>query len=202
MQSTLHTVYTLRQVLTEMKIYSIARQVILTGLFSKTTTFAIIFSLSRIILISVIALVAAGTLYESILLSKGYDLIERRRSSRVDKSDIDQVKNAFSYDGKNMEMYKISQDNNNISVNGLKESPTSVAKSTRGLNILTRFLICFGLKQNISVIMNVDKTPKDSLNFVHGLRLFSLLWTILVHTYLQLFAVGENRVRLNDNIDF
>jgi hypothetical protein len=29
---------------------------------------------------------------------------------------------------------------------------------------------------------------------VHGLRLYSLLWTILVHTYLQVFTIGENRV--------
>lgn len=29
---------------------------------------------------------------------------------------------------------------------------------------------------------------------IHGLRVFSLLWTILVHTYLQSFFIGENKV--------
>lgn len=155
-----------------------------------------IYFVHRIIVLCVISLIIVGTLYESVLLSKGYDLTERRRSSRIDKSDIDQVKNAFSFDGKNMEMYKISQENNNVQMGAFKENINAVEKSTRNLNLATRVLICFGLKQNLKTIMNVDKTSKDSLNFVHGLRLISLLWTILVHTYLQLFAVGENRVRL------
>uniref|UniRef100_A0A1A9W274 Nose resistant-to-fluoxetine protein N-terminal domain-containing protein n=1 Tax=Glossina brevipalpis TaxID=37001 RepID=A0A1A9W274_9MUSC len=30
---------------------------------------------------------------------------------------------------------------------------------------------------------------------VHGLRVISVLWTILVHTYLQIFSIGENRFR-------
>lgn len=37
-------------------------------------------------------------------------------------------------------------------------------------------------------------TQSESIACIHGLRVFSMFWTILVHTYLQLFAISENRV--------
>lgn len=78
--------------------------------------------------------------------------------------------------------------------------------------IFTKFLLCFSLISNGKAIMCL-KTPskvdnsspslpyftitipfQDSLTSIHGIRLFSLLWTIMVHTYLQFFALSENRV--------
>lgn len=40
---------------------------------------------------------------------------------------------------------------------------------------------------------------KSQTSCVHGLRVISVLWTIMVHTYLQLFNIGENRVNINKN---
>lgn len=59
---------------------------------------------------------------------------------------------------------------------------------------LRRFILCFAFGSNARTILNVE-AAEESLTCVHGIRFFSLLWTIMVHTYLQLFAVGENKVR-------
>lgn len=144
--------------------------------------------------VAVVILIILASIYESFLLGRGFDLTERRRSSRVKKSDIDQIKKSgFIVDGKSMEMYRIGRENNNVQH---KEScDPQLDKTTTNLSIFSRVLICFGLKENVKVILNVDPVSNDALTFVHGLRLLSLLWTVMVHTYLQLFAVGENRVR-------
>lgn len=92
-----------------------------------------------------------------------------------------------------MEMYRIGHENNNVQQKETRNP--QLEKTTTNLSIFSRVLICFGLKENVKVILNVDPVSNDALTFVHGLRLLSLLWTVMVHTYLQLFAVGENRVR-------
>uniref|UniRef100_A0A336M422 CSON009464 protein n=1 Tax=Culicoides sonorensis TaxID=179676 RepID=A0A336M422_CULSO len=158
--------------------------------------FILVMVVSILVIITIVA-----SIYESILLGKGYDLVERRRSSRVKKVDIDQIKKNGATDTgtKHMEMYRMGQENNNVDVSAIKNGKhlnmdnNHIEKSTRNLNIFSRFLICFGLRGNMSSICNVERSDADALTCVHGMRLFSLLWTIMVHTYLQLFAVGENR---------
>lgn len=141
-------------------------------------------------------LIILASIYESFLLGRGFDLTERRRSSRVKKTDIDQIKKSgFVVDGKGMEMYRIGHENNNFQKEA--RSDAQIEKTTTNLSIFSRVLICFGLKENVKVILNVDPVSNDALTFVHGLRLLSLLWTVMVHTYLQLFAVGENRVSIS-----
>lgn len=106
-----------------------------------------------------------ASIYESVLLGKGYDLVERRRSSRVNKRDIDQIKKngATGTGSKHMEMYRIGQENNNVEVNAVKNrkhlsNGNQIERSTRTLNIFSRFLICFGLRGNLQSICNVDKS--------------------------------------------
>ncbi|KAJ6631744.1 Nose resistant to fluoxetine protein 6, partial [Pseudolycoriella hygida] len=33
----------------------------------------------------------------------------------------------------------------------------------------------------------------ESVSCIHGMRVFSMLWTIMVHTYLQTFGISENK---------
>ncbi|XP_055548848.1 O-acyltransferase like protein isoform X2 [Wyeomyia smithii] len=61
------------------------------------------------------------------------------------------------------------------------------------IGIVSKILLCFAVGPNSKTILSVDRANEDSITCVHGLRVYSLLWTIMVHTYLQLFAVGENR---------
>jgi hypothetical protein len=55
--------------------------------------------------------------------------------------------------------------------------------------VLPQLLLSFSAIRNSHKILNCD-TPEDSLTSVHGLRFFSLAWVILVHTYLQVFAIA------------
>ncbi|XP_063709140.1 uncharacterized protein LOC134837684 [Culicoides brevitarsis] len=110
-----------------------------------------------------------ASIYESILLGKGYDLVERRRSSRVHKRDIDQTKKTTT-ENKQMEMYRMGQENNNIDVNAVKSGKPmknghEIELSTRSLNIFSRFLICFGLRGNMQSICNVEKSDPVRIFF-------------------------------------
>ncbi|XP_050071838.1 O-acyltransferase like protein [Anopheles maculipalpis] len=101
--------------------------------------------------------------------------------------------------GDTLEMHKINvESNNNVSGGGNgQQSPAADGlyskerKETRFS--LHRILACFDVGPNAASILSVERAGEDSLTCVHGLRLYSLLWTVLVHTYLQLFAVSENR---------
>ncbi|XP_017850031.1 uncharacterized protein LOC108604972 [Drosophila busckii] len=56
-----------------------------------------------------------------------------------------------------------------------------------------QLLLCFALQTNAKAILNIDKTKETHTSCLHGLRVFSVLWTMMVHTYLQMFAIGENK---------
>lgn len=42
---------------------------------------------------------------------------------------------------------------------------------------------------------------QESVSCIHGMRVFSMLWTIMVHTYLQTFGISENKVNYDFNAD-
>ncbi|TDG39414.1 hypothetical protein AWZ03_014168 [Drosophila navojoa] len=56
-----------------------------------------------------------------------------------------------------------------------------------------QLLLCFALQTNAKAILNIDKNKETHTSCLHGLRVFSVLWTMMVHTYLQMFAIGENK---------
>uniref|UniRef100_T1GEG7 Uncharacterized protein n=1 Tax=Megaselia scalaris TaxID=36166 RepID=T1GEG7_MEGSC len=62
------------------------------------------------------------------------------------------------------------------------------------INIFIEILNCLAIQSNIKTILNLSGSKDNLITSVHGLRVFSLLWTILVHTYLQSFFIGENKV--------
>lgn len=47
-----------------------------------------------------------------------------------------------------------------------------------------RALSCFSVKRNGTAILNLDEgTTGDSLSMIHGLRVMTMAWIILGHTY-------------------
>ncbi|KAG8225220.1 hypothetical protein J437_LFUL012695 [Ladona fulva] len=60
-----------------------------------------------------------------------------------------------------------------------------------------RLLLCFSVRRNGSKILNLRDEPgkndEERLACLHGLRAVSLAWVIMVHTYLQVFAIAENK---------
>lgn len=55
-----------------------------------------------------------------------------------------------------------------------------------------RCLLAFSPTVNGSKIISTDPAAKDSLTCLHGLRVFSLGWVVMVHTYLQVFSIAGN----------
>ncbi|XP_058446919.1 nose resistant to fluoxetine protein 6 isoform X2 [Malaya genurostris] len=143
-----------------------------------------------LVLLILIATILFATYYESI--HKGLE-----NSPTI----INQVTNLNQPAKQNSNSYmkELSESNSDASkfnliwrsLNFTSEYRTS--RKTNKIDILCKILLCFAAGSNSRAILSVDSATKDSIACVHGLRLYSLLWTIMVHTYLQLFAVGENR---------
>ncbi|XP_031840706.1 nose resistant to fluoxetine protein 6 [Nomia melanderi] len=54
-------------------------------------------------------------------------------------------------------------------------------------------LTAFNPITNGSKIISTEPAARDSLTCLHGLRVLSLGWVVMVHTYLQVYAIAENK---------
>lgn len=66
-----------------------------------------------------------------------------------------------------------------------------------GLGVASEVVLSFSVLSNGRKILDCGTAPKDSLTCVHGLRFLSLAWVIMVHTYLQIFAIAGGVVDYN-----
>ncbi|XP_003490859.3 nose resistant to fluoxetine protein 6 [Bombus impatiens] len=73
-----------------------------------------------------------------------------------------------------------------------KESPDRSEKESKKGFWLT-CLTAFNPIANGSKIVSTEPAARDSLTCLHGLRVFSLGWVVMVHTYLQVFSIAENK---------
>ncbi|XP_029168174.1 nose resistant to fluoxetine protein 6-like [Nylanderia fulva] len=75
--------------------------------------------------------------------------------------------------------------------NPQKENPIQGKNDNEGFWL--RCLLAFSPTANGSKIISTEPAAKDSLTCLHGLRVFSLGWVVMVHTYLQVFSIAENK---------
>ncbi|XP_043254228.1 nose resistant to fluoxetine protein 6-like [Colletes gigas] len=54
-------------------------------------------------------------------------------------------------------------------------------------------LTAFNPIANGSKILSTEPPARESLTCLHGLRVLSLGWVVMVHTYLQVYAIAENK---------
>ncbi|XP_003699901.1 nose resistant to fluoxetine protein 6 isoform X2 [Megachile rotundata] len=54
-------------------------------------------------------------------------------------------------------------------------------------------LTAFNPIANGSKILSTEPAARDSLTCLHGLRVLSLGWVVMVHTYLQVYSIAENK---------
>ncbi|XP_053951465.1 uncharacterized protein LOC128858913 [Anastrepha ludens] len=80
---------------------------------------------------------------------------------------------------------------------GSSAGATSTYEAKKQLGLHEQFLLCFAFQTNAGTILNMTENKEQQTSCVHGLRVFSVLWTIMVHTYLQMFTIGENRFQRN-----
>lgn len=73
------------------------------------------------------------------------------------------------------------------------DSPVVQISYRKNESILGQLILSFSAISNSRKILHVGSTPEESLTCIHGLRFFSLLWVIMVHTYLQVFTIAENK---------
>lgn len=66
-------------------------------------------------------------------------------------------------------------------------------KKDKQQNIIIRILLCFSALTNGKRILDVETVSEASIKCIHGLRFFSIAWIILVHTYLEIFSIGDNK---------
>ncbi|XP_050332310.1 uncharacterized protein LOC126760599 [Bactrocera neohumeralis] len=74
---------------------------------------------------------------------------------------------------------------------------SSTYEAKKQLSLHEQLLLCFAFQTNAGTILNMTENKEQQTSCVHGLRVFSVLWTIMVHTYLQMFTIGENRFQRN-----
>ncbi|KAL7289343.1 hypothetical protein TKK_0016711 [Trichogramma kaykai] len=65
---------------------------------------------------------------------------------------------------------------------------------TKDKSILLSCLLAFSPIANGSKIISTEPATKSSLTCLHGLRVLSLGWVVMVHTYLQVFSIAENKI--------
>ncbi|GAB0097138.1 O-acyltransferase like protein [Sergentomyia squamirostris] len=96
--------------------------------------------------------------------------------------------------GNNIRMYETgAEDKVDIESNMQRGKPIVPSIVEERTGILTQLFLCFSFCTNAKIILSLRRPAADSLPFLHGIRFMSLMWTIMVHTYLQVFAIGENR---------
>lgn len=62
--------------------------------------------------------------------------------------------------------------------------------------VMVQIVMAFSPLSNGAKILSCELQEEDSLTAVHGLRFLSLAWVIMVHTYLQVFAIaGTSQTR-------
>ncbi|CAD7087739.1 unnamed protein product [Hermetia illucens] len=145
-----------------------------------------------------------STLYENKLEQKSKAEIKGPRQN---------VENHDPENGKVFELFQmqtptqIGNNNNNSELesnkskfggneeNPLPEPNKETSNSWRKLGVATQILLCFSLRSNMKAIFVQNHRNEKLLSSMHGMRVISLLWTILVHTYIFVFNIGENRYR-------
>ncbi|XP_012061974.1 PREDICTED: nose resistant to fluoxetine protein 6-like, partial [Atta cephalotes] len=73
------------------------------------------------------------------------------------------------------------------------QKENSIQRKNCNKGFWLKFLLAFSPIVNGSRIISTEPAAKDSLTCLHGLRVFSLGWVIMVHTYIQVFSIAENK---------
>ncbi|XP_054271181.1 nose resistant to fluoxetine protein 6-like [Macrosteles quadrilineatus] len=124
-----------------------------------------------------------GTAYENHLERK-----QRRREKTPSNNN-----RAEAADKLASPLDKISP-HHHMGAKGNSDSDISTSDSFREpVSVVGQVFLSFSALSNARKILHCGAAPKDSLTCVHGLRFLSLAWVIMVHTYLQVFAIAENK---------
>ncbi|XP_056631522.1 nose resistant to fluoxetine protein 6-like, partial [Diorhabda sublineata] len=90
-----------------------------------------------------------------------------------------------------------NNDNYNSTTNITNGSMDTVVQSGKNNGkvcaIPMKLLISFSAVTNSRAILSVEQKCLESIQCIHGLRFLSIAWIILVHSYLEIFSVSDNK---------
>ncbi|VVC32337.1 Hypothetical protein CINCED_3A005090 [Cinara cedri] len=145
------------------------------------------FHLLIIVVGLVTILTIMGSAYEVILERRKIRELKKRQVSRGNNNDSDS-KVDFTLD----KMSVMEKMNNNNNIKGHEYDDDEQELLFR-VSRKEQILLAFSAVNNGRKILHCGPAPSDSLTCVHGLRFLSLAWVIMVHTYLQVFSIAENK---------
>ncbi|XP_050443463.1 nose resistant to fluoxetine protein 6-like [Adelges cooleyi] len=143
------------------------------------------------LLLTLVGLVTALT-----IVGSGYEMsLFRRKVTEYKRQQISQANNNEGDTKIEITLEKIKamdkiQMNKGMNGEDSEDQNNPIFKvSRRG-----QLLLAFSAIGNGRKILHCGPAPSDSLTCVHGLRFLSLAWVIMVHTYLQVFSIAENKM--------
>ncbi|XP_077295360.1 nose resistant to fluoxetine protein 6-like [Arctopsyche grandis] len=156
--------------------------------------------------VAILVLMIVASAYESYINVHNREKDETRRNDDI---EIECQNNNYTHVHENGNGVNGSGNGNaqrngsssNLSENGGIASNSvdiceKVVKSDRkklGTGLFSQILLSFSIISNTEKIMRTEDSTQDSISCIHGLRFLSLAWVIMVHTYLQLFTVADNK---------
>ncbi|XP_055380628.1 uncharacterized protein LOC129611475 [Condylostylus longicornis] len=160
-------------------------------------------------IVFVIALISYASWLEIYIENRTRDQLQKKIPSISEKyenekyNNIKKIQNISDKNNRNGNSNLMDDDgiirqttNDNITEkNGI--GIVTIVTPKRSLGFFEKIILCFSFSSNLSTICTFKRRNEEILSCVHGIRVLSLLWTIMVHTYLQMFLIGENRFRRN-----
>ncbi|KAL7036067.1 hypothetical protein ACKWTF_008679 [Chironomus riparius] len=158
------------------------------------------FYIFGLFILALLTLIIFATFYEKTLIAKGFNLYDEKDNGNKKAANKhhkhcennNNEDNGNNNNGDKYEMNRINNNNNN-NVSECEMNKMHVKNDLHNLGLSSKVLLCFAYGSNSKTILTAKTSSEDSLTCLHGLRFFTLLWTVLVHTYLQMFGIGENR---------
>ncbi|XP_012548006.1 nose resistant to fluoxetine protein 6 [Bombyx mori] len=93
---------------------------------------------------------------------------------------------------------ELAQDNHKPGNNGVQSSEKTRNNGDKDLRretcgVCSEVLLSFSILSNGRTILSTDTPSDGALTCLHGMRFMSVLWVIMVHTYLTIFYVADNK---------
>ncbi|XP_008467653.2 nose resistant to fluoxetine protein 6, partial [Diaphorina citri] len=177
---------------TYLQVFTIAENKMLRTLTERNFMFQTVSqaTFSRTVIVIILVLMSFGSLYETILM---------KRQARIDARQRHAVK---SNNNEDIHSLKIRSHLNSVmspvvdDKEQLKISDCDISGEDESVTVgrLGQVVLAFSALSNGRKILHCGAPPPDSLTCVHGLRFLSLAWVIMVHTYLQVFTIAENKM--------
>ncbi|KAL0895874.1 hypothetical protein ABMA27_011895 [Loxostege sticticalis] len=134
------------------------------------------FQILASVVLLVIVLMVLASFYEGYLERK-YRLLHETGDLELAHDDVDH---------KNL--------NNNVPADGKSNADNKdkdLRRETCGM--LSELLLSFSILTNGRTILSTQRPSDGALTCLHGIRFLSVLWVIMVHTYLTVFFIGDNK---------